>query len=462
MVSLDRAGAAERHDPAAAGALLDRVLGQVRSGEAEAVYIARDAALTRFANSQIHQNVVERDATLRVRTVSDGRTGVATTNRLDEDGIREVVGRAVAIRDRAARNPATPPLAGAAVARRGSEGWVDATAKADPEERAEQARAVIAAADRHALEASGAFATEAQTMVVANSAGLRSTDAATQAKLVTVVMGEDGASGYAQGLSPDVGAIAGATIGEEAVDKATRSVGAGDLEPGEYRVVLEEYAVATILEYLSFIAFSALAVQEGRSFMELDRQVMGANVSMWDDGADPSGTPAGIDYEGVRKQRVDLVTDGVATGLVYDSASAHRGGTVSTGHGLPAPNAWGPLAWNLFMAPGAATRTELLAGLDRGIWVTRFHYVNIVHAKRGILTGMTKDGTFLVENGRIVRPIRNLRFTQAIPEAFGRISAIGGETRLVGAEYSGINARVPALLIDGFTFTGATTAEERA
>ncbi|TME33827.1 MAG: hypothetical protein E6I62_03625 [Chloroflexi bacterium] len=117
------------------------------------------------------------------------------------------------------------------------------------------------------------------------------------------------------------------------------------------------------------------------------------------------------------------------------------------------------MAWNLFMAPGPSSSDELLAQLDRGIWVTRFHYVNIVHAKKGILTGMTKDGTFLVEGGRIVRPIRNLRFTQSIPEAFSRVAAIGAETRLVAAEYSGINARVPALLIDRFAFTGATAAD---
>jgi PmbA protein len=458
MVSA-RVRGTDRHDPEAARFLLDRVLERVGSGEAEAVYIARDAALTRFANSQIHQNVAEHDATIRIRTVIDGQTGVASTNRLDEAGLKAVVERAVAIRDRAARNPETPPLASGGDTPHTTMGWVPGTATTGPEQRAAQARAVIAAADGAHLEASGAFSTDSQTMAVANTGGLRSSESATQAKLITVVMDGAGGSGYAQGVDLDAGVIDGEAIGAEAVDKAVRSAGAGDLEPGEYPVVLEAYAVATVLEYLSYIGFSALTVQEGRSFMELGRQVMGSNVTIWDDGHDPAGMPSSIDFEGIRKQRVALITAGEATGLVHDSATAQRAGIASTGHGLPAPNTWGPLAWNLFMAPGSASRDELLHGLERGIWVTRFHYVNIVHGKRAILTGMTKDGTFLVEHGQIVRPIRNFRFTQSIPEAFSRISAIGSETRLVGAEYSGINARVPALLIDGFAFTGATAAE---
>ena len=452
----------ERHDPEAVRSLLDGVLARVSSGEAEVLYIARDAALTRFANSQIHQNVSEHDATVRVRAVLDGQTGVASTNRLDEAGLQAVVERAVAIRDRAARNADTPPLANGGASPHATPGWVAGTDAAGPDERAAQARAVIASADGASLEASGAFSTESQTMAVANTRGLRSSESSTQARLITVVMDGAGGSGYAQALDPDVAAIDGTAVGAEAVDKAVRSAGATDLEPGEYPVVLEPYAVSTLLEYLSFIAFSALAAQEGRSFMELGHQVMGENVTIWDDGPDPTGTPSTIDFEGVTKRRVDLVTAGTATGLVHDSTTAYRAGMSSTGHGLPAPNTWGPLAWNLFMQPGRATNSELLAGLDRGLWVTRFHYVNIVHGKRGILTGMTKDGTFLVEHGRIVRPIRNFRFTQAIPDAFSRISAIGAETRLVAAEYSGINARVPALLIDRFSFTGATSAEEGA
>ena len=450
-------------DRPAVEAILAKALSGVTDADAEALFTAHDAALTRFANSRIHQNVAERDASIRLRVVRDGRTGVATTNRLDAEGLAEVAARATATAAHATPNPNGAPLAEPiALASDPGLGYVPATAGADAELRASGARAVIAAGDAAHLESSGAFSTETATLAVANSRGLWNAHTVTQAKLLTVMMDGNGGSGYAQAFGPDVRAIDPSAIGEEAADKATRSRGAVDLEPGEYPVILEEYAVATVLEYLSWMGFSALAVEEGRSFMEIGNQIMGPNVTIWDDGQDPLGMPSAIDYEGVPKRRVDLISDGVARAVVHDTATARRAGTASTGHGLPAPNAFGPLAWNLFMAPGSSAKEVMASGIERGVWVTRFHYVNIIHARRGVLTGMTKDGTFLIEDGRLTRPIRNLRFTQSIPEAFSAIEAIGSETRLVAAEYSGINARVPALRIARFAFTGATAAEAGA
>ena len=450
----------ERMSQADLDALLSRALSLATDAEAEAIFTERSAALTRFANSRIHQNVAERDATLRLRLVRDDRTGVASTNRLDDEGLREVVTRASATLALATPNPAGAALAAPNPSTAdASLGFVPATAHADPDLRAAGARAVISAGDTAHLESSGAFSTETATLAVANTRGMRNVHSVTQAKLLTVMMGANGASGYAQATAPDIRAIDPSAVGEEAADKAARSVDALVLEPGEYPVVLEEYAVATLLEYLSWVGFSALAVEEGRSFMDLGQQIMGPNVSIWDDGLDPLGLPTAIDYEGVPKQRVDLITNGVAHAVVHDTATAARAGVASTGHGLPAPNSVGPMAWNLFMSPGSSAKEVMLSGIDRGVWVTRFHYVNIVHAKRGILTGMTKDGTFLIEDGRITRPIRNLRFSQSIPDAFSAIEAIGSETRLVAAEYSGINVRVPALRLAKFAFTGATGAE---
>jgi len=441
-------------------AILERALRLADGRQAEAVYTGRDASLTRFAGSRIHQNVSEHDASVRFRVVEDGRTGVAATNRLDEDGLREMALRAIAVCRNARANPEAAGLADPGMGTADSElGFVAATATSPPEQRAEGARSVIAAARDAELTASGAFSTEASTLAVANTTGLYSRHSTTQAKLLTVMTGADGASGYAQATSTDVGDIDAAAVGQEAAGKASRSSDPVDLSPGEYPVILEEYAVATIVEYLSWMSFSALALEERRTFMELGAQVMGSNVSIWDDGQDPAGMPSAIDYEGVAKRRVDLISDGIATAVVHDTATARRAGVTSTGHGLPAPNTIGPLAWNLFMAPGSSSKEGMLAGIERGVWVTRFHYVNIVHPRRAVLTGMTKDGTFLIEDGRVTRPVRNLRFTQAIPEAFERIRAISAETRLVAPEYSGVMVRAPALQIDDFAFTGATAGE---
>jgi PmbA protein len=436
---------------AALGRLDDDVEGEVTVTE-------RDLSLTRFAGSRIHQNLAEQDATLRVRIRHQGRTGVATSNRLDSEGIDEVVARAAAIAAHAAPDPDPAPLA-EATGGDSELGWVQATADADPAARAEGAQAVIAAGVARGLTVSGAYSIEAQQMTVANTTGLRASHRGTQAKLVTVMIGPAGETGYAQAIGTDHRELDPEAVGEEAAERTARAATPIDVGPGEYPVVLGEYALAEVLEYLAFMAFSGLAIEEGRACVELGKKAFGSNVTIWDDGLDPTGIPSGIDFEGVAKRRVELVTNGVARETAHDSATAHRAGAALSGHGLPAPNTFGPLCWNLFMAPGSVPREALLEGVERGLLVTRFHYVNIVHPKKGILTGMTRDGTFLIENGAVAGPVRNLRFTQSIPDALSQVSAISSETRLVGADYTGIVSRVPAVRIDGWNFTGATANE---
>jgi PmbA protein len=442
--------------------LLERALGYASSGQIEALYLGQDSALTRFANNQIHQNVREHDATLQVRVIDDGRIGVASTNRLDEAGIRELVERASAIAQRSQPNPNAAVLPEPNGAEHDPDlGYIAATADAGAELRAEGARAVIAAGEAARLETAGSFSNSVMTIAVANSLGIRAQHRSTRAALLTVMMdgfASGAASGYAQAGSPDIGDIDAEAVGAEAAGKGDAMRGAGELEAGEYEVILEEYAVAGLLEYLSYIGFSGLAHEEGRSFMELGKPVMGDNVSIWDDGTDPSGLPAAIDFEGVAKRRVDLIQDGVARAVVHDAATGARAGTASTGHGLPAPNLIGPMALNLFMAPGTTPREQLIAGIKRGVWVTRFHYINPVHPKKAILTGMTKDGTFLIEDGKLSRPLLNFRFTQSIPEAFSDVRAASSTSRLLPGEFFG-GYRVPALHLGSFNFTGATAAE---
>ena len=448
------------------GGILDRVLANSEAKQTEALVLAQDSALTRFATNQIHQNVREHDATLQVRVITgDDRIGVASTNRLDEPSIRDVVVRATAIAERSAPNPRAAILPEPDGRDHDPElGFVSATAEASAEVRAEGARAVIAAGEAAGLQTSGSFSTSTTTIAVANSHGIRAVHRSTRSALLTVMMdgfASGAASGYAHAGSGDVREIDAEALGVEAADKGDRMRGAGELEPGEYEVILEEYAVAGLLEYLSYIGFSGLAHEEGRSFMDLGRQVMGKNVGIWDDGADPSGLSSPIDFEGVVRRRVDLIRDGVANAVVHDAATGARAGTGSTGHGLPAPNLIGPMALNLFMAPGDTPRDELIAGVERGVWVTRFHYINPVHPKKAILTGMTKDGTFLIEHGRLTRPLMNFRFTQSIPEAFSDVRAATRETKLLPGEFFGA-FRTPALHLGSFNFTGVTAAEGSA
>jgi PmbA protein len=443
-------------------ALLDRALAHSTSEQTEALVIAQDLALTRFATNRIHQNVREHDANLQVRVIDHDRIGVASTNRLDEAGIRDVVERAAAIAARSAPNPRAAVLPEPNGRTHDPElGYVAATADASPERRAEGARAVIAAGEAKGLQTSGSFSTSTMTVAVANSRGIRARHRSSKASLLTVMMdgfASGAASGYAHAGSPDVGEIDADGLGNEAATKGDTMRGAKALEPGEYEVILEEYAVAGLLEYLSYIGFGGLAHEEGRSFMELGKHLMADGVSIWDDGADPGGMPSPIDFEGVARERVELISDGVARAVVHDAATGSRAGSGSTGHALPAPNLLGPIALNLFMAPGSVPREELIGGIKRGIWVTRFHYINPVHPKKAILTGMTKDGTFLIEDGRLARPLLNFRFTQSIPEAFSDVRAASRETKLLPGEFFGAS-RAPALHLGSFNFTGVTAAE---
>ncbi len=422
--------------------------------EAEALVTREDAALTRFANSQIHQNVAETNVTVNLRFVVGKRVGVASSDRTDDEGLRRLAANAAAIArvqeelDDWCGLPEPTPIEEVRAA------YSPATADASPELRAEGVRAVIAAADDAGVTAYGSYSTGTETTAVANSRGVRAGGTRTVAQLLTVSMGPDGGTGYAERASIDATTIDAAAIGRESADKARTTANAVAIDAGDYPVVLEEYAVVDLLDMLGYLGFSALAVQEERSFVEIGRRIGTNLVTIVDDGRDPAGLPMAFDYEGVAKQRVPLLEDGVCRGVVHDSQTAARAGVTSTGHGLPAPNPYGPFPLNMVMTAGSASREELIGGLDRGLLVTRFHYTNPVHPKLAIITGMTRDGTFLVEGGRIVGPVRNLRFTQSYLDAMAGVVAVARERKTLKGFLGGVV--VPALRLEGWTFTGTT------
>ncbi|HEV2005609.1 MAG TPA: TldD/PmbA family protein [Candidatus Limnocylindrales bacterium] len=422
--------------------------------EAEALVMGEDSALTRFANSEIHQNVAETSHTVNLRFVAGRRIAVLSTGRTDPDGLRDLVQRAsVIVRtceelEDWAGLPAPDGQPKPVLA------WSAGTAEATPEFRAEGVRAVIGAADDAGVVAYGSFSTGVDTIAVANSAGISAAEQRTGSQLITVHMSPGGGNGYAEAVSMDATTIDAAGLGREAASKARASDNAISLPPGDYPVVLEEYAVVDITDMLGYLGFSALAVQEGRSFVEPGKRIGSDLVTVVDDGSDPLGLPMAFDYEGVAKQRVSLVEAGICRNVVYDSQTAARDGVKSTGHGLPAPNPYGPFPLNTVMSAGTTSREDLIGGLDHGLLVTRFHYTNPVHPKLAIITGMTRDGTFLVEGGKIGGPVRNLRYTQSYLDALAGVSAVGSSRKTIKGFLGG--AVVPAVRIDAWTFTGAT------
>ncbi|MCI0890624.1 MAG: TldD/PmbA family protein, partial [Chloroflexi bacterium] len=292
---------------------------------------------------------------------------------------------------------------------------------------------------------------------VANSLGTFAYQRDTLADVNTVIMSEHG-SGHAERVSPDVADIDGEAIAKEAVDTALRNINQTELGPGEYDVVFQEYAVADILDFFAYLAFGAQAYQEKRSFMagRIGEQVMGENITLYDDGLSLEGSPNPFDFEGVPRQPVTFVENGIAKGVVWDTYTAGKDqdDRETTGHALPAGSTFGPVPSNMFLTTGDATIEEMVESTKRGVYVSRFWYTRPVHPLNVVVTGMTRDGTFLIEDGKITSPIKNLRFTQSYLEAMNRVEAIGKDSMLHQA-IAGVS-RVPALKIAKWSFTGVS------
>ena len=245
-----------------------------------------------------------------------------------------------------------------------------------------------------------------------------------------------------------------AAVGRRAADKAVRSASPRAIEPGEYEVVLEPNAVSTLVGFLAYIGFGGRALTEGRSCLsgKEGQRVADPRITIYDDALSPETIGLPFDFEGTPRRRVDLIRDGVFLDGVYDRRTAKQAGKETTGHALPPPNPEGPFPLNLFMAPGEAGLEDMVAATSRGLLVTRFHYSNIVNPVESSITGMTRDGTWLIEDGEVRHPVVNLRFTQSILEALSEVSMVGRDTELA-SEFFFSASRVPALKIDRFRFT---------
>ncbi|MCL5292492.1 MAG: TldD/PmbA family protein [Actinobacteria bacterium] len=434
--------------------LVEMALSASTADQSEVVVYSSDSALTRFSNNYIHQNVFESNVHISVRSIVDKRIGYSSTNRIDERAVREMMARSVEIAKRRPPNPEFASLPGQSDYPQ-AQPFSEETAHLPPEVRARSVATLIERVREFDLSAAGSYATSGSLVAVGNTLGVRAAARLSEASLKTVVMGED-SSGYASAISNDARAIDAVKVAEMAVDKTLKSATPVDLEPGRYKVILAPEAVADMIAFLAYAGLSALSVQEGRSFMagKFGQRIVDERISIWDDALDARTVGLPFDFEGVPKRRVELIADGVAANVVYDTFTANREGKSSTGHALPAPNPYGPLPTNLFVGEGRSSASSMIASLDRGVFVTRFHYTNLEDPLKTILTGMTRDGTFLIENGELTAGVKNFRFTQSILEALSKVSLVSAERELVESMLG--LAFVPYLRIDGFNFTGAT------
>jgi PmbA protein len=433
--------------------IAEKVFKRSDADETEVHLDVTSDALTRFANNTIHQNVAEQMLTISVRTVYDGRTARATTNKIDDESIRRAVEASGRIARSQPKKPRLLPMPGpqkyAKVQR-----FSKATASATPADRARAVREVCALAESTGQTAAGIFATGAMQTAIVNSKGLFASYKQTRAEF-SVTMLEKDSSGWAKANAANIEAIDPHALAARASEKCAASRAPREVAPGKYTVILEPAAVLDLVGFL-FYDFSATAVQDQRSCFNkrMGKQVVGRNISLWDDFSHPLQLGAPFDGEGMPRQKVLLIDSGVPENLVYSRAAAKQMNKRPTGHSFALPNEWGEAPMNLVFAGGRHSLQQMIGSTDRGVLVTRLWYIREVEPYEKVLTGMTRDGTFLVENGRVSGGIKNFRFNQSVLEMLSNVEMLGPAVRATGEE--SFEMVVPAMQVRDFHFTEVT------
>ncbi len=430
--------------------LAKKVFKASNADQTEVLFTNSDRLLTRFSKNSIHQNVMNSNETVSIRVVKSKKIGSASTNRVDSYGLMEALKKASEIANLQKEDekfkslPCEKPFV---IEKKFN--------KLLPNELAEKVSLVVQIAIDKGTKAYGSLSRTNSEIAVFNSLGTVSYSTSATENLNLVAM-TDILSGY--------GTMSGNIITENEIEKLTHSVCQKcknkyepiRVKPGKYDVFLEEYAIITMLELLNYVGFSGLHFIEGKSFLsgKIGKQVTGDKITIYDDGNSKKGLPTYFDFEGVKKKKVTLIEEGIGRSAVYDSYTANIAKVKNTGHSLPQPNLFGPYCLNVFMKAGDSNTDSMISSIKKGIYVTRFHYTNIVHPKKTVITGMTRDGTFLIENGEITRPIKNLRFTQNVLQAFKNVKLLSKRTKLFFEE--GDVYVAPTAVIKDFNFTGVS------
>lgn len=456
--------------------IFDRIQKLSSADEVEVHFSGGRFALTRFANNTIHQNVEDENHTVSVRTAFGGRTARATTNKFDDDGLRRVVESSEALAKVQHPDPDLLPMPDSREATGDADEGLRATqaptrhfsetAAITPQLRAEGVRQIVQVAQKHKLNTAGIFSSAESVEGIFNSRGLSQWHTQTLAEVSITMLGEN-SSGWQKANSPDLAKLDPLSMAEVAAKKAIDATHAAEIPPGKYTVILEPSAALDIVGFM-FWDYSGMSILDQRSFLtgRIGGKLFGDNITIWDDVAHPLQTGAPFDGEGVRRLRVSLVENGVVKRVVYARSTAERmrrseykdkvGEIAPTGHGFPLPNEMGEMPLNIvFAAPQKPQPlNDMIASTDRGVLVTRLWYIREVDPYEKIVTGMTRDGTFLIEDGRIKQGIRNFRFNESLIHMLSSVEAMSVPVRSSGEEP--FDMVVPAMKVRDFNFTEVT------
>lgn len=452
-----------------ARAIFDRVRKFASADQLEVLFASTNSSLTRFANNTIHQNVAEINEVASVRVAFDGKTARATTNRFDDESLRRAVQSAESIARVQEENIDLLPVPSVAEASPGGTvptRWFERTAAVTPADRAEAVGQVVSIAKRNGLTTAGIYSSSESIEGIINSQGLSVWHKRSSAEVSITMLAED-SSGWQKFNSPDVKNVDHLGLAETAARKARESRTPEELPPGKYTVVLEPAAVLDLLGFM-FWDFGGMAILDQRSFLNnrIGTRLFGENITIVDDVYHPLQAGAPFDGEGVRRKKVTLVEQGTIQGLVYARGTAAKmrlseyagkvGKVEATGHGFPLPNEMGEAPTNIVFVTSGGEQTvdQMIAETERGILITRLWYIREVDPYEKILTGMTRDGTFVIEQGKVKRGIRNFRFNQSLIEMLTRVEAMGQAVRASGEE--SFDMVVPPMKVRDFNFTEVT------
>jgi predicted Zn-dependent protease len=453
---------------AGALSLLEDALRGSPADQTELVLVTDSTDVTRYANSEIHQNVSQLNTRLSVRVAVGRASARVFTNSLDIGALRRAIEEATGLARMQAPNPRftslpTPDM-GYPRPANVPRSHFEVTANLSPHVRAEAVGQVIDAASGEGFSAFGAYRSSTSELAVASTTGIRSYAAYTTAYLKALVEGLGG-TGFGDALDRDATCIDPAEVAKEAVFKCRANHSQAEIEPGDYEAVFDPNAVADMLRFPAVWGMGARSVLDGQSFMSgrIGERITGEQVSIWDDPGDPRCLPLSIDYEGLPSQRVDIIQKGLAVGPVYDAQTAHEVATRSTGHASTPFSDFlgGPSADHVIMPTSEASVEEMVSHVKRGVWVTRFHYTHCPDGKRVIATGTTRDGTFLIRDGEVVGALKNLRLEMGVLDLLSSLQEVGvGKLCQDWWAMNGMatnNYFVPGIRFGRCTFTGVTT-----
>ncbi len=437
-------------------AIAEQALNLADGYEAEIIISSGESALTRFGENRITQNVSQGGAGMSIRLMRGGKLGKASTGNLTPDGIARCVNTAKCALEVSAVDDELLPLIGPQ-SYKSKPNFIENTFNFSPEARAEGVIKAISHFKPLELEGAGIFSNGGSATAIANSKGLWAYHTKTSSIFSVSAMSPD-SSGWCEENDPDVGKIDIERIARVAAQKALDSRNPSSIEPGAWTVIFEPAAVADFMLFLAWEAFNGKAFVEGRSPFagKVGEKVVGENITIIDDPYHPLTPGMPFDYEGMPRKSVMLIEKGIFKSPVHDRTTGIKSGVDSTGHALPQPDTNGPIPLNMVISPGDSSLEEMIASTKKGLLVTRLHYCNILDPMKVILTGMTRDGLFLIENGKITKGLKNMRFTESVLHILNNVEALSRQLYRTETFWGGGGSVVPAMKINDFHFTSKT------